>query len=142
GRQLDKRLAKEKRITPELVGDAILAATREAVGSYAIAILHSGLPGHLFGARRGSPLVAGFGNGEMFLASDISPIVAHARKVIYLQDGDIATVTRDGCSISAAGKPIRRPASAVHWSAEAGELGRFPHYMLKEIYEQPARVAD
>jgi glucosamine--fructose-6-phosphate aminotransferase (isomerizing) len=87
-------------------------------------------------------LVAGLGDEEMFLASDVSPIVAHARKVIYLHDGDIATITRDDCSIMAGGKPIHRPASAIHWSAEAAELGKFPHYMLKEIYEQPARVAE
>jgi glucosamine--fructose-6-phosphate aminotransferase (isomerizing) len=142
GHELDKRLATRKLITPELVADAIFAATREATGTYAIGVVHSSLPGHLFGARRGSPLVAGIGNDEMFLASDVSPIVAHARKVIYLHDGDIATITRNGCAIIAGGKPVRRSTSAIHWSAESAELGKFPHYMLKEIYEQPARVAD
>ena len=71
----------------------MLAATREADGTYAIALVHSGLPGYLLGARRGSPLVVGLGNGENFLASDVSPIVAHTRKVIYLHDGDIVPVS-------------------------------------------------
>jgi glucosamine--fructose-6-phosphate aminotransferase (isomerizing) len=142
GHELDKLLAKGKPLTPQLIADAILAGTREVTGTYAIGVVHSALPGHLFGARRGSPLVAGLGKDEMFLASDVSPIVAHARKVIYLHDGDIATITRNGCAITAGGRPVHRPASAVHWSAESAELGKFPHHMLKEIYEQPARVAE
>jgi glucosamine--fructose-6-phosphate aminotransferase (isomerizing) len=115
--------------------------TREATGTYAIAVVHSKLTGHLFGARRGSPLVVGLGADENFLASDVSPIVSHTRKVIYLQDGDVVVVTPGDFSISANGKPVRRSVSPVHFSPEA-ERGKFPHYMLKEIYEQPERVAD
>jgi glucosamine--fructose-6-phosphate aminotransferase (isomerizing) len=142
GHHLDHQLANGKALTPELLADAIYSATQEATGTYGIAVIHERLPGQIFGARRGSPLVVGLGKGENFLASDVSPIVGHARNVIYLHDGDIVTVTRDGCSVMAKGKTVRRPASAVHWSAEAAELGKYPHYMLKEIYEQPARVAD
>jgi glucosamine--fructose-6-phosphate aminotransferase (isomerizing) len=141
GHHLDRFLAK-KPLTPESVSDAILSATREATGTYAIAVVHSKLPGHLFGARRGSPLVVGLGEDENFLASDVSPIVSHTRKVIYLHDGDVVVVSPDGYLISANGKPVRRNISPVHFSPEAAERGKFPHYMLKEIYEQPERVAD
>jgi glutamine---fructose-6-phosphate transaminase (isomerizing) len=142
GYHLDQRLAKGKPLTPELLGDAVLAATREADGTYAIALLHSGLPGVLLGARRGSPLVVGLGNGETFLGSDISPIVAFTRKVMYMLDGDIVTVSDGAVSVMANGKPVKRPTSTVDWSAEAAERGKYPHYMLKEINEQPERVED
>jgi glucosamine--fructose-6-phosphate aminotransferase (isomerizing) len=141
GEHLDQLLAK-KPLSPEVVGEAILAATREATGTYALAVVHSKLTGHLFGARRGSPLVVGLGTDENFLASDVSPIVAHTRKVIYLHDGDVVVMGPDGFSIRADGKPVRRSVSPVQFSPEAAELGKFPHYMLKEIYEQPERVAE
>src|SRR6267142_1228299 len=79
-----ERLVAKRPLSSELVGEAILSATREATGTYAIAVVHSKLPGHLLGARRGSPLVVGIGQGENFLGSDISPLAAHTRKVVYL----------------------------------------------------------
>jgi glucosamine--fructose-6-phosphate aminotransferase (isomerizing) len=142
GHRLDQFLTKERALTPELVVEAISSATHEATGTYAIAVIHSKLPGHLFGARRGSPLVVGLGSEENFLASDVSPIVSHTRKVIYLHDGDIVTVTPQDYSVAADGKPARRAITPVHFSPEAAERGKFPHFMLKEIYEQPERVAD
>src|SRR6267142_4307304 len=84
GHHLRQRLAKGRPLSPETVTTALLSATREATGTYAIAVVHSELPGHLFGARRGSPLVVGIGQGENFLGSDISPLAAHTRKVVYL----------------------------------------------------------
>jgi glucosamine--fructose-6-phosphate aminotransferase (isomerizing) len=142
GYHLDQQLARGQLLTAELLADAVLAATREAEGTYAIALLHAGLPGFLLGARRGSPLVVGLGNGEVFLASDVSPIVAHTRKVIYLHDGDIVTVSGGAVSVVANGKPVKRPVSTVDWSAGATERGKYPHYMLKEINEQPERVEE
>jgi len=141
GYHLDQ-LLKKTSLSAELVHEALLSATREATGTYAIAVVYSELPGHLFGARRGSPLVVGVGSDENFLASDVSPIVSHTRKVIYLQDGDIVIVSPDDFSISANGKSARRNISPVHFSPEAAERGKFAHYMLKEIYEQPERVGD
>ena len=142
GYHLDQALAKNGGVTPERVAQAIFAATREVEGTYGIALLHRELPGHLFGARRGSPLVVGIGQGENFLASDVSPIVAHTRRVIYLHDGDVVTLTDKDCALQAKGKPIKRPISSVDWSAEEAERGKYPHYMLKEIFEQPGRVAE
>jgi glutamine---fructose-6-phosphate transaminase (isomerizing) len=142
GYHLDQRLAKGKPLTPELLGEAVLAATREAEGTFAVALIHAGMPGALIGARRGSPLVVGLGDGEAFLGSDVSPIIAHTRKVIYMHDGDIVIVSNDAVSVMANGKPVKRPVSAVDWSAEAAERGKYPHYMLKEINEQPERVKE
>jgi glucosamine--fructose-6-phosphate aminotransferase (isomerizing) len=142
GHHLDQLVPRGQRPTPAWLTRAVQRATQDADGTYAIAVLHADLPDHLFGARRGSPLVVGVGKGENFLASDVSPIVAHTRKVIYLHDGDIVRLTRDRVELLARGKPIKRPISTVNWSAEDAEMGRFPHYMLKEIHEQPKRVAD
>ena len=122
--------------------EATLAATREATGSYAIALVHSGLQGFMLGARRGSPLVVGVGKDENFLASDVSPVIAHTRKVIYLHDGDIVSLTHGGVSVTSSRKSVRRAVTKVEWSAESAQLGKFPHYMLKEIYEQPERVEE
>jgi glutamine---fructose-6-phosphate transaminase (isomerizing) len=142
GYHLDKLLAKRDRATPERVTQAIFAAMREVQGTYAIALLHRDMPGHIFGARRGSPLVVGVGQGENFLASDVSPIVAHTHHVIYVLDGDVVTLTDEDVAVQAKGRPIQRPLSSVDWSAEEAERGKYPHYMLKEIFEQPSRVAE
>ena len=142
GHHLRKLAPRGKRATPARLTQAVQRATQEAEGTYAIALLHADLPDLLLGARRGSPLVVGIGQGEQFIASDVSPIVSHTRKVIYLHDGDIVRLTRNGCEIFACGKPIERPIHQIDWAAEDAELGRFPHYMLKEIHEQPQRVAE
>ncbi len=142
GHHLEQRLEKGKPLTPELVADAVLAATRDAAGTYAIALVHVDLPEHLIGARRGSPLVIGVGQHEGYLASDVSPLISRTSKVVYLQDGDIAIVSGESFSVSANGKVARRAASMVKTSQEAAEKGKFAHYMLKEIFEQPERVAD
>jgi glutamine---fructose-6-phosphate transaminase (isomerizing) len=142
GYHLAQAVAGDSAVTPEQVTAAIFTATTEVEGTYAIALTHRDLPDHLFGARRGSPLVVGTGNGENFLASDVSPFVAHTRKVIYLHDGDIVVLTAKTQALYAGGKGIERPVNSVDWSAEEAERGKYPHYMLKEIFEQPDRVAE
>jgi glucosamine--fructose-6-phosphate aminotransferase (isomerizing) len=142
GHHVDARLAKGKALSPELLAEAVAHATKEADGTYAIAAVHAGLPELVVGARRGSPLVLGLGDGENFLASDVSPIVPHTRRVIYLNDGDIVALTTSSYFIRANGKPVKRPVATAEYSAEAAERGNFSHYMLKEIYEQPERAAD
>ncbi|MCS7090106.1 MAG: glutamine--fructose-6-phosphate transaminase (isomerizing) [Verrucomicrobiota bacterium] len=142
GRHLDERVPRGQRPTPEQLVHAVQEATGHAEGTYAIAVLHADLPVCLVGARRGSPLVLGLGKGENFLASDVSPILPHTRRVVYLQDGDIALLYADRYQLWAGGRPVERPVDTVQWSAEEAELGGYPHYMLKEIHEQPGRIAD
>ena len=142
GQQLEKLVPRGQRPTPEQLVAAVQHATDRAEGTYAIAVLHADLDHCLVGARRGSPLVLGVGQGENFLASDVSPILPHTRQVVYLHDGDIVLLFADRFQLWAGTQLIERPVEMVQWSAEEAELGRFPHYMLKEIHEQPSRLAE
>ena len=142
GQQLDQIVPRGQRPTPEQLVAAVQHATDRAEGTYAIAVLHADLDHCLVGARRGSPLVLGVGQGENFLASDVSPILPHTRQVVYLHDGDIVLLFADRFQLWAGTQLIERPVEMVQWSAEEAELGRFPHYMLKEIHEQPSRLAE
>ena len=113
-------------------------ALREVVGTYGIAVLCVDQPGIMVGARRGSPLIVGVGNGENFLASDAAAIVAHTQKVIYLNDLDVVTLTADDLKLERLDDDTARYViSQIEFKPEAVELGSFPHYMLKEIFEQP-----
>jgi glucosamine--fructose-6-phosphate aminotransferase (isomerizing) len=126
---------------PDRLLDAVRAALPEVRGTYGIGVLHANHPGELVGARRGSPLVIGLGDGEYFLASDVTPLVAHTRDVVYLNDYDIVHLTPDGYRItSLTDGAAERNVSRVDWDAAEAERGDFPHYMLKEIFEQPAAI--
>jgi len=123
--------------------EALRAALKQVVGTYGIVLLHQDLPDVLIGARRGSPLVLGIGKGENFFASDVSAIVAYTRAAIYLKDYDIAVLSREEFEISSLlGGASGFEVSKVEFSEEDVSKGDFPHYMLKEIYEQPATVLD
>ena len=123
--------------------EAIRLALRQVIGTYGIAIIHADVPGLIVGARRGSPLVLGIGTHEHFLASDVSAIVAHTREVVYLNDYEIVALQPDQFEISTvAGSGAEFQISKVEFSAEAVDKGRFPHFMLKEIFEQPNSVRD
>lgn len=139
---LQQKTGRTGRVTPGLLTEAVKYATRLASGSYAIAVAHAHLPGVLIGARRGSPLVVGIGNNEFFLASDVSPIVPYTNKVIYLEDGDVVKLAQDGVELWNNGRKVKRRVTTAHFDACEVECGEFPHYMLKEIYEQPARAAE
>ncbi len=122
---------------------ALQAALKQVIGTYGIVVLHSDLPDFLIGARRGSPLVLGIGKGENFLASDVSAVVAHTRDAVYLNDYDIVSLERDHFEITtllggASGFEI----SKVEFSEDAVSKGEYPHFMLKEIFEQPETVRD
>jgi glucosamine--fructose-6-phosphate aminotransferase (isomerizing) len=117
--------------------DAVRMALSEAYGAYALVVTHQNHP-EMVVARTVSPLVIGLGEGENFVASDVPALLPYTRRVIFLHDGDMAVVTREGVSVTdLAGNPVEREVVTVDWSLEAAEKGGHPHYMLKEIYEQP-----
>ena len=124
--------------------NAVREALKQVIGTYGIALVHADIPDFIVGARRGSPLVLGVGKNENFLASDVSAIVAHTRDAVYLNDFDVVAVERDKFEISsldgaAAGQ---HAVSKVEFTAEDIKKGDYPHYMLKEICEQPDTVRD
>ena len=122
---------------------AVRAALRQVIGTYGITLVHADVPDFMIGARRGSPLVLGVGNGENFLASDVSAIVAYTRDAVYLNDFDIVAAGSDKFEItSLAGDSSEHPVSKVEFTAEDIGKGDYPHYMLKEIFEQPNTVRD
>ena len=123
--------------------NAVRAALKQVIGTYGIALVHSDIPDFMVGARRGSPLVLGVGKEENFLASDVSAIVAYTRDAVYLNDFDIVAVERDRFEISSlAEEGIDYEVSKVEFTAEDIGKGNYPHYMLKEIFEQPNSVRD
>ncbi|HEX7039790.1 MAG TPA: glutamine--fructose-6-phosphate transaminase (isomerizing), partial [Trueperaceae bacterium] len=116
---------------------AVRAALAEVEGAYALVVTHVD---HdlLVAARNTSPLVIGLGAGETYLASDVPALLPYTREVVYLLDGDVAVLRADEVVITdLAGEPVAREATTVEWDAEAAEKAGYPHYMLKEIYEQP-----
>ena len=123
--------------------NATRAALKQVIGTYGIAVVHSDIPNFMVGARRGSPLVLGVGKDENFLASDVSAIVAHTRDAVYLNDFDLVALERDKFEISSIDGAVGQHAvSKVEFSAEDIKKGDYPHYMLKEICEQPDTVRD
>ena len=118
--------------------EAVRSALREVKGTYGIAVIHQNHPGVIIGARRGSPLVLGIGDREMFLCSDHTALLPYTQKVVYLKDFDLAEIHDDQFSIES----LDHGESAfeikeLNMEPEAAEKGAFPHYMLKEIHEQP-----
>ncbi len=127
---------------PRLV-DAVRAALRRVRGAYAIAVLSGDSPDEIVVAKADSPLVIGLGNGEMLCASDIPALLAHTREVMFLHDGDVATLTARGAEITTLdGTPVERPIKTINWSPTQAEKGGYKHFMLKEIHEQPRAVED
>ncbi len=127
-------------------GDLFVATQRTAAdlrGAYAIGVVALKDPDTITGARMGCPLVVGLGDGENFLASDVSAIVAETRRVVYLEDGDVVALHRDRVQVvDRTGQAIERPVYLSELSAAAVDLGPYRHYMQKEIHEQPRAVAD
>ena len=120
---------------------AVMDALREVTGTYGLVALHQDQPDVMVGARRGSPLVLGIGQHEHFLASDISAFAAHTQTVAHLRDFDVVTIDRNGYRLKSlsqnkAGLEI----SQIDYHASDVDLGNFPHYMLKEIFEQTISV--
>ncbi len=126
------------------IEEAVRVALSKVVGAYAIVVIDKEDPGKLVAARKASPLVIGIGDGEFLLASDATPIVEHTQKVVYLNDEEIAVVTRDGeLQIKDIGNEIKMPyVQQLDMKIESLGKGDYEHFMLKEIYEQPETIAD
>jgi glucosamine--fructose-6-phosphate aminotransferase (isomerizing) len=122
---------------------AVATALNEVHGACAMAVVDQEFPDRLVAARvGGSPLIIGIGAGEFLLASDIPAVLPLTRDILVLEDGEVATLTRAGVHIRRlSGQPVRRAPHRVAWTAEAAEKSGHPHFMLKEIYEQPDAVA-
>jgi glucosamine--fructose-6-phosphate aminotransferase (isomerizing) len=122
---------------------AVRKALGKVRGSYAFVVMSDKEPGTLVAAKNSSPLVVGLGDGENFVASDVTAILSETRKVIFIDEGELVTVTRDKVEITDfEGKVKHREPKVITWSAVQAEKGGFKHYMLKEIHEQPRAVAD
>ena len=128
-------------------GGDLAAAMREVCGelrgSFTLLAIHSDEPGRIVGARRNSPLVVGVGDGENFLASDVSAFIAHTKHALELGQDEVVDITASSIVITnLAGDVLPQKAYEISWDASAAERGGFEHFMLKEIYEQPKAVAD
>lgn len=124
--------------------EAVRIALTQVVGAYAIVVMAKGDEDKLIAARKSSPLVIGIGKDEFFIASDATPIIAHTKNVVYLNDHEIAVVTRQGdLSIKTIDNERKTPyVQELAWKLEMLEKGGYDHFMLKEIFEQPRSVLD
>jgi glutamine---fructose-6-phosphate transaminase (isomerizing) len=122
---------------------AVRDALHQVRGAYSVAVVSTHAPDRLFCAKTSSPLILGLGEGENFLASDIPAVMRYTRRVLVLEDGDFAVVTKDAVRLSTLdGRPVTRHEFQVTWDEQTAEKGGYPHFMLKEIHEQPRALAD
>jgi len=116
-------------------------ALNEVVGTYGIAVLYNNEPDKIVVARKGSPLVVGLGENENFIASDVSALLSYTKQIVYLDDGELAVITKDGFTVKTiADKEIQKEVHEISMSLEEIDKGGYPHFMLKEIMEQPDSV--
>ena len=122
---------------------AVRLALTKVIGAYGLVIMCTDEPDKLIAARKGSPLVIGVGNEEYFLASDATPIVEYTKSVIYLNDGDVAIIRKDQLNLKTSNQDVTTP-TVQQLNFDIGEIdkGGFPHFMLKEIFEQPRSIED
>src|SRR2546430_404533 len=121
--------------------ERVIAALAHVEGTYGLAVMSTDEPGKIVVARRGSPVLLGIGEEELFVASDASAVLEHTRSVVYLDDGDIAVLTADGYHVVDAESHVQlREVDDVAWDLAEIELGGYPHFMLKEISEQAETV--
>ena len=125
-------------------GDVFEAVNRmlsKVEGTYALGILCADTPDRIIAARKDAPLLLGFGQGENFLASDVTALLCHTRDVVYMDDGELAIITAGSVRIyDERRRPIEKEHHHIDWDVDAAEKGGYDHFMLKEIYEQPAAV--
>lgn len=122
---------------------AVKQALRKIRGTYGLVVMHADHPEELIAARRGSPMVLGIRDDEMLVASDVSAFLRFTDRVVYLEDDDVARLTRQGFAIDTlADRQVERQAQQIEWEADATDLNGFAHYMLKEIHEQPDAITN
>jgi glucosamine--fructose-6-phosphate aminotransferase (isomerizing) len=122
---------------------AVRSALKEVEGAFALGIMNLNDPDRIVAAKMACPLVLGLGNGENFLASDVPAILNHTRKVIFLDDGEMAILEREGVTVTTLdGKPVEKEIHNIAWSAVMAEKGGYKHFMQKEIFEQPRAILD
>ena len=123
--------------------DAVRQALKLVEGTYGIAVIHADEPEKIVGARRGSPLVVGVGEHNNYLASDVAAILGETRRVIYLDDGEMAVLTPGKVETTdIRNEPVEKEIQEIHWDLDQIQKGGFPHFMLKEIFEQPETIRD
>ena len=123
--------------------DAVRRALKEVDGAYGLAIISLDDPGKLIAARRGSPLIVGIGKREHFVTSDVAAILEYTREVVYLDDNEIAVLTRDKMETTDIDNvQISKNIDEIQWNLDKIEKGGYEHFMLKEIYEQPQTLRD
>jgi glucosamine--fructose-6-phosphate aminotransferase (isomerizing) len=123
--------------------EAVANALRDVEGAYGLAFISSDEPGVIVAARNGSPLLVGVGESEWFVASDASPLLEHTRTVVYLDDGEMVVLTRDGYRVrNLETARISKPVNQIDWDLATVERGGYPHFMLKEICEQPESLCN
>lgn len=133
----------ELRADPSDLADAVRRVCRQLTGAFTLVVIHADFPDQVVGARRNSPLVVGVGEGENFLASDVSAFIAHTREAIELGQDQVVVLTPDGVLVTDFdGGPAQVTPYTVTWDASAAEKGGYDLFMLKEIAEQPKAVAD
>ena len=122
---------------------AMRQVCKQLKGSFTLLAIHSDDPSHIVGARRNSPLVVGVGNGENFLASDVAAFIAHTKIALELGQDAVVEITPTSVEVTnLSGQVVKSKQYEISWDASAAERGGFPHFMLKEIYEQPKAIAD
>ncbi|MBU1492585.1 MAG: glutamine--fructose-6-phosphate transaminase (isomerizing) [Actinobacteria bacterium] len=123
--------------------EAVRRAVRRAEGAYALVAMSRKEPGRIVAVRMISPLIIGLGEGETFLASDIPAILHRTRRILVIENGEIVDITADGVRIETlAGAPVARETLEISWNAEQAEKGGYPHFMIKEIFEQPDVITE
>ena len=124
------------------VFEAVNSMLSAVEGAYALGIVCADAPDRLIAARKDAPLLLGYGNGENFIASDVTALLRHTRDIVYMDDGELAIVTCGGIRIyDERRRPIEKEHHHIDWDVDAAEKGGYDHFMLKEIYEQPDAIA-
>ena len=122
--------------------EAVNSMLSAVEGAYALGIVCADAPDRLIAARKDAPLLLGCGDGENFLASDVTALLCHTRDIVYMDDGELAVITAGGIRIyDERRRPIEKEHQHIDWDVDAAEKGGYDHFMLKEIYEQPAAIA-